>query len=137
MNSTAYSKRIAERFEGLKIWRRALALLYLVIYLIYLGWRITIFGNHSFLLSFFYFLAECIGFILSLTIILNSWKYRHRQVKKSPEGLEVDVFVLTYQEPIEIIKKTIQAAKNIDYPHQVWVLDDGKREFSGNLTIIK
>jgi hypothetical protein len=128
MNSTAYSKRIAERFEVLKIWRRALALLYLVIYLIYLGWRITIFGNHSFLLSFFYFLAECIGFILSLTIILNSWKYRHRQVKKSPEGLEVDVFVLTYQEPIEIIKKTIQAAKNIDYPHQVWVLDDGRRD---------
>jgi cellulose synthase (UDP-forming) len=128
MNSTAYSKRIAERFEGLKIWRRALALLYLVIYLIYLGWRITIFGNHSFLLSFFYFLAECFGFILSLTIILNSWKYRHREVKKSPSGLDVDVFILTYQEPIEIIKKTIQAAKNIDYPHQVWVLDDGRRD---------
>lgn len=128
MNSALYSKQIASRFEKFKIVRRVLALLYLLIYLIYLGWRLTIFAPHSFLLSFFYFIAECFGFILSLTIILNSWKYKHRDSKKSTAGLSVDVFVLTYQEPIEIIKKTIQAAKNIDYPHQVWVLDDGRRE---------
>ena len=128
MNSALHSKHIADRFEKFKIVRRLLALLYLLIYLIYLGWRVTIFAPHSFWLSFFYFVAECFGFILSLTIILNSWKYKNRASKKSSTGLNVDVFVLTYQEPIEIIKKTIQAAKNIDYPHQVWVLDDGKRE---------
>ena len=128
MNSALHSKHIADRFEKFKIVRRLLALLYLFIYLIYLGWRLTIFDPHSFWLSFFYFVAECFGFILSLTIILNSWKYKNRASKKSSTGLNVDVFVLTYQEPIEIIKKTIQAAKNIDYPHQVWVLDDGKRE---------
>ena len=128
MNSALHSKHIANRFEKFKIVRRLLALLYLFIYLIYLGWRLTIFAPHSFWLSFFYFVAECFGFILSLTIILNSWKYKYRVSKKSPAGLNVDIFVLTYQEPIEVIKKTIQAAKNIDYPHQVWVLDDGKRE---------
>ena len=128
MNSALHSKHIADRFEKFKIVRRLLALLYLFIYLIYLGWRLTIFDPHSFWLSFFYFVAECFGFILSLTIILNSWKYKNRASKKSSTGLNVDVFVLTYQEPIEIIKKTIQAAKNLDYPHQVWVLDDGKRE---------
>ena len=128
MNSASYSKQIANRFARYKILRRVLSLLYLSIYLIYLGWRITVFAPQSFLLSFFYFVAECFGFILSLTIILNSWKYNHRSIRKSPVGLSVDVFILTYQEPIEIIKKTIQAAKNLDYPNQVWVLDDGRRD---------
>ena len=128
MKSVSYSKQISERFERFKLVRRVLSILYLLIYFIYLVWRLTIFAPNSFLLSFFYFVAECFGFILSLIIILNSWKYKHRVSKKSKVGLDVDVFILTYQEPIEVIKKTIQAAKNIDYPHQVWVFDDGRRE---------
>jgi cellulose synthase/poly-beta-1,6-N-acetylglucosamine synthase-like glycosyltransferase len=128
MNSASSSKQIADRFEKYKLTRRVLAVFYLLVYLVYLVWRLTIFAQHSFLLSFFYFIAECFGFILSLTIILNSWKYKHRESIIASSGLEVDVFILTYQEPIEVIKKTIQAAKNINYPHQVRVLDDGRRE---------
>ena len=46
----------------------------------------------------------------------------------------VDVFIPTYNEPLEIVAPTILAARDIDYPKEklnVYVLDDGSRpEFS-------
>lgn len=42
----------------------------------------------------------------------------------------VDVFIATYNEELEVLEKTIVAAKNIDYPHvNVWVLDDTRRDW--------
>jgi cellulose synthase (UDP-forming) len=41
----------------------------------------------------------------------------------------VDVFIPTYNEPIEIVRRTVIGALAIDYPRkQVFVLDDGRRE---------
>lgn len=43
----------------------------------------------------------------------------------------VDVFIPTYNEPLEIVKPTVMAALNMDYPpdrFQVFILDDGRRE---------
>jgi len=93
----------------------------------YLAWRITIINDNSLLLSLTYYLAECCGFILGLSIIFSSWKYRHREPPPAPAGLKVDVFVLTYKEPIDIIRQTVLAASRIDYPHATLVLDDGNR----------
>ena len=40
----------------------------------------------------------------------------------------VDVFIPTYNEPFEVLEKTITGALCLDYPHaKVWVLDDGRR----------
>ncbi|MEA2984731.1 MAG: hypothetical protein QOD94_985 [Alphaproteobacteria bacterium] len=40
----------------------------------------------------------------------------------------VDVLIPTYNEPIEVLEKTIVAALCLDYPKaSVWVLDDGRR----------
>jgi cellulose synthase (UDP-forming) len=40
----------------------------------------------------------------------------------------VDVFIPTYNEPLEILEKTITGALFLDYPRfKVWVLDDGRR----------
>lgn len=42
----------------------------------------------------------------------------------------VDVFIATYNEELQILEKTIVAAKAIDYPHvDVWVLDDTRRDW--------
>jgi len=42
---------------------------------------------------------------------------------------EVDVFIPTYNEPLDVLEKTILGAQAIDYPNKtVWVLDDGRRE---------
>jgi cellulose synthase (UDP-forming) len=40
----------------------------------------------------------------------------------------VDVFIPTYNEPFEVLEKTITGALCLDYPNmQLWVLDDGRR----------
>jgi cellulose synthase (UDP-forming) len=42
----------------------------------------------------------------------------------------VDIFIPTYNEPLDVLEKTIVAAAALDYPHtSVWVLDDGKRDW--------
>jgi cellulose synthase (UDP-forming) len=40
----------------------------------------------------------------------------------------VDVYIPTYNEPLEVLEKTITGALCLDYPNfSVWVLDDGRR----------
>jgi cellulose synthase (UDP-forming) len=48
-----------------------------------------------------------------------------------PEQLPtVDVFIPTYNEPIDVLEKTIIGAMCLDYPRaKIWVLDDGRREW--------
>lgn len=42
----------------------------------------------------------------------------------------VDIFIPTYNEPLDVLEKTIIGAKNIDWPNKtVWVLDDGRRDW--------
>lgn len=40
----------------------------------------------------------------------------------------VDLFIPTYNEPVEVLEKTITGALCLDYPNvSIWVLDDGRR----------
>ncbi|WP_139196624.1 glycosyltransferase, partial [Curtobacterium sp. MMLR14_014] len=39
----------------------------------------------------------------------------------------VDVFITTYNEPIDLVERTARAAKAITHPHTTWILDDGNR----------
>ena len=42
----------------------------------------------------------------------------------------VDIFIPTYNEPFEVLEKTITGALCLDYPNaKIWVLDDGRREW--------
>src|ERR1044071_190097 len=42
----------------------------------------------------------------------------------------VDILIPTYNEPIEVLEKTITGALCLDYPNaKIWVLDDGRREW--------
>lgn len=121
------SQQMFERFERRKNWRRFIAILYIAIYLIYLFWRTSVINENSLTLSLLYLLAEIFGLILGLSIILKSWHYRHRVPKPLIHGLSVDIFIPTYKEPAHLIRRTLMAAKEIEYPHQTFVLDDGKR----------
>ena len=40
--------------------------------------------------------------------------------------VSVDVFVTTYGEPVETIRRTVRAAVGIRGEHEVWILDDGR-----------
>ena len=73
-------------------------------------------------------LAETYSLIDSLLFGLTMWRLRPRGEPPPPlEGATVDVFIATYNEPIDMVMHTARAAAQITYPHQTWILDDGDR----------
>jgi cellulose synthase (UDP-forming) len=80
-------------------------------------------------------LAIADQFILYLTFLRTSDRRaeadRHEARIRAlpPEQLPaVDVYIPTYNEPIEVLEKTITGALCLDYPNlSIWVLDDGRR----------
>lgn len=50
----------------------------------------------------------------------------------------VDIFIATYNEPREVLEKSILGCLAVDWPnHQVWVLDDGRRQWVHDLCLAK
>ncbi len=123
----SHSADIRDRFRRRLGWRRAIAIVYLLSAAIYLGWRLTVVNEHALFLSGIYYLSDVIAVLLGGLTIFVSWHYRHRQSPPVPEGMQVDVFITTYREPLDMVRRTLEAATAIRYPHETWLLDDGNR----------
>ncbi|MFF1529734.1 glycosyltransferase family 2 protein [Cellulomonas sp. NPDC058312] len=73
-------------------------------------------------------IAETYSFIDVGLFGMTMWRARRREAPPAPpEDLTVDVFVTTYDEPVDLVMATAVAARDIRYPHRTWVLDDGGR----------
>ena len=132
---SSLSLQMKERFEKHAKRRNIISYIYIILYFSYLSWRFTIINTDSLTLSLLYFFADFLSFILGMTIIATSRKYNHHTPPIPDSGLSVDVFLPTYKEPIEVIRKTVLAAKNIRYPHNTFILDDGRRDEVKSLAI--
>jgi cellulose synthase (UDP-forming) len=113
----------------------------------YLDWRLsdTVLASHSvgFELAWTWlcFAVESLAlfdaFVLYVTFLRTSDRRaeatdHERRLRAMPADRlpSVDVFIATYNEPLEIIEKTIIGALSLDYPNfKVWVLDDGRRKW--------
>lgn len=111
--------------------RQLYCLFFIAVSLAYLSWRLTTFNPYAIWLSTLFYMAEAFGFILTVNAIVMSWRYRRRHAIPLPASttrpLSVDVFILSYKEPVELLRRTVGAALKINYPHQTWLLDDGNR----------
>ncbi len=74
------------------------------------------------LFLFVYFFVACI-FQLFFVWYLYS-RFKKRKIPEAPIGLSVDVFVAAYNEPMWIVERALQAARNINYSHVTYLLDD-------------
>jgi cellulose synthase/poly-beta-1,6-N-acetylglucosamine synthase-like glycosyltransferase len=109
--------------------RRALFAAYLVATVLYLVWRVlfTLSPEHP-VYAVAFVAAE--AFALVLAVFFYILILRHpgqRSAPPPPEGLEVDVFITTYNEELALIRTTASAARDMDYPHRTWICDDGRR----------
>jgi cellulose synthase (UDP-forming) len=86
---------------------------------------------------FFAFEALAISYTLMSIVILFRSIDRSAQADLAQHRMEaggdfpaVDVFICTYDEPLEILETSILTALSLDYPKfSVWVLDDTRREW--------
>lgn len=60
---------------------------------------------------------------------LTMWRSRQRgEPPQAPTDATVDVYITTYNEPVDLVLTTAVAAQRISHPHMTWILDDGNRD---------
>lgn len=107
---------------------RILALLSVLLGVNYVAWRWLESVNWSaWWIAVPLVIAETYSLIDTFLFCLTMWRARERPAPVSPPEGTVDVFITTYDEPIELVMTTARAAQRIAYPHTTWVLDDGSR----------
>ncbi len=107
--------------------RRLLVAAFAAVSVWYLTWRIGTLNPAAPWFSALVYGAELFGFGTALLHIFMCWRMTERRAPPAPAGITVDVFVPTYNESVELVRKTLLAARAMDYPHRTWLLDDGRR----------
>ena len=94
---------------------------------VYFPWRATIFNPHAPVLSALLYGAELFGLVSLSLHAFMTWRVLERKPPLPLPNQSVDVFVTTYNEPVEMLRRTLIAARDMNYPHRTWLLDDGNR----------
>ena len=74
------------------------------------------------------------GLLMALSYLQTSYPLERKPVPLPPDPAlwpTVDVYIPTYNESMDIVRPTVLAAMNMDYPRDrmnIWILDDGRRE---------
>ena len=115
-------------YRSLQPARQAVILLFLVVGAWYLNWRLETFNAAHPVFSWLLYGAEVFGFFTAVLNIFMTWRLSERTAPPPALGLKVDVFIPTYNEDVEMVRRTALAARAMKYPHETWILDDGNRE---------
>jgi cellulose synthase (UDP-forming) len=108
--------------------RRLLAAAFVGLGAWYLIWRLGTFNPAAPILSRAIYAAEVFGFLSALLHLFMCWRLSVREAPPPIVLRSVDVFVPTYNESPALVRKTLLAALAMEQPHQVWLLDDGRRD---------
>ena len=106
--------------------------------LIYLGWRIrfsvpTGAGVLAVAANLILLAVELFGFLESVILFDSLIGKRAYPLPEIPEEdwPEVDVFVATYNEPVELLRRTVNGCTHLRYPDRekvhIWICDDKRR----------
>ncbi len=128
---------VLKRWKGQK-GSLALGILAVIVSTRYMFWRTTETLSFSTLPEFLFgsclYIAEAYAWIiLILGFIQTSWPLNRPVVEPiGPSDVwpTVDIYIPTYNESLEIVRNTVFAAMDVDYPAdrvRVFILDDGKR----------
>ncbi len=67
--------------------------------------------------------------LLSLALLaFAGWDWVQAPTPAAAPGWSVDVFVCTYDEPVEVVEATLAGCAALRYPHTTYLLDDGRRD---------
>ncbi|CUR55777.1 putative glycosyltransferase [metagenome] len=108
---------------------RILVVLTLLFGTVYVGWRWLFSVNwDNWWIAVPLVVAETYALVDAYLFGLTVWRIKERgEAPPAPADATVDVFITTYNEPVEMVLATATAAVAITHPHQTWILDDGER----------
>lgn len=107
--------------------------------ILYLIWRIvfSLPVHHGVLAmtgSICLLLIEIIGFFETVVHYRSMLETKDHPLPKIDDDMypDVDIFIATYNEPCDLIRRTVNGCKHIDYPDKskvhIWVCDDSRRD---------
>ncbi|TPW70174.1 glycosyltransferase [Schumannella sp. 10F1B-5-1] len=108
---------------------RLLAVFVVAFGLVYLGWRwSSTIPWSAWWIGVPLVIAETYSLGESVLYALTMWNAKRRpSAPAALPGRTVDVFITTYNEPLELVLNTAIHARDLTYPHETWILDDGDR----------
>jgi len=120
--------RMGRFFERRPLLLRSLAIGALAWGLVYLTWRVGWSGQGANPVVFTTLLVtEIYGLWALGTLAWFSWSRPPAVRPPATPGHEVDVYVCTYDEPLEVVAATLAGCRALTYPHTTYLLDDGRR----------
>lgn len=124
--------------------RKALVTVTIVFSVIYMVWRIFFtlpfqYGTVPAVCGVILLAVEIMGFFEMVVHFsqLSSHKMPRRGRADPADYPDVDVFISTYNEPVELLYKTVNGCQHMDYPDKskihIYLCDDGRREMMRKL----
>ncbi|HZG65923.1 MAG TPA: glycosyltransferase, partial [Herpetosiphonaceae bacterium] len=106
---------------------RVLIALNLALGFYYLSWRYAASINWAaWPIALALLAAETYSYLDAWLFGLTLWRIRRRgEPPPPPPGATADVFIPCYNEPVELVRRTAAAAREIRWPHRTYILDDG------------
>jgi Glycosyl transferase family group 2/PilZ domain len=120
--------RLGRFFDARPLLLRGLALGALTWGVAYLAWRIGWSGQGASPVAYAMLLVtELYGLWALGMLAWYSWTRGTFHRPPATPGRRVDVYVCTYDEPVEVVAATLAGCRALTYPHTTWLLDDGRR----------
>ncbi len=112
-----------------KIFKHAVVLSAMMIVVVYLSYRVVFtIPDQWRWYAILFLIAEVHGFLGFVLFCFETWDPQYPAAEPVPDGLSVDIYICTYNEDPELLRKTILGSQTIEYPHTTYVCDDGHRE---------
>ena len=101
--------------------------LYVAITVAYFTYRVPLWNPASPVFSGLMLFAEVFGVMTLLLHVFSTWTLVERRAPPAPRDYDADILITTYNEPVDILRNTLLAAKQVRLARAIWLLDDGCR----------
>ena len=130
--------RSGEKPKAFTVFSRAVLIAGAFITLVYLGWRVYYsipfgYGPVAVAANLLLLFVEALGFAESVVMFSHLVRMREHPLPAIPEDAwpDVDVFIATYNEPVELLRRTVNGCVHMKYPDKskvhIYICDDNRR----------
>ena len=113
--------------HSLDPWAASAVVAWGMITAVYFYVRVPLWNPGAPVLSSLLLWAELFGVGTLALHIFATWSLVSRHAPKLAPGQKADILITTWNEPVEMLRNTLLAAKQVRHVGKIWLLDDGAR----------